>query len=344
MDSKLEAVLQILQNIQNSPNYPSGGSTAYDFFRGHADGVSSRRSSVSRAHSDPLDVRTQLALETNQITTNVTPNSDIPCVTLSDPESVQSSLSSGDRPHSSRTTSLGSLHGSLTGGDHPNNVQLDGLYISDVGTLNAPQLSRILVPDKRQLSDVTEESLTGSKETIGFPGSMSQQNSTASETDPATGADESEPKPWEISTEKERAEVDVELGPGDIEVVWEKQEPTTLSRRRKRSQLSLDRTSESELQDEKASREQHSPSFSTGEGEAFDDRDVAERYTGTPERRDSINGRRRSAGKRDSQVYSEGRRSPRDSEAGRFDELTRTAPTRMSAKRRPLVKSNPVDV
>ncbi|XP_073250734.1 potassium voltage-gated channel subfamily KQT member 1-like isoform X4 [Porites lutea] len=344
MDSKLEAVLQILQNIQNSPNYPSGGSNAYEFFRGHADGVSSRRSSVSRAHSDPLDVRTQMALETNQITTNVTPNSDIPCVTLSDPESVQSSLSFGDRPHSSRTTSLGSLHGSLTGGDHPNTVQLDGLYISDVGTLNAPQLSRILVSDKRQLSDVTEESLTGSKETIGFPGSMSQQNSTASETDPAAGADESEPKPGEISKEKERAEVDVEPGPGDIEVVWEKQEPTTLSRRRKRSQLSLDRTSESELQDEKASREQHSPSFSTGEGEAFDDRDVAERYTGTPERRDSINGRRRSAGKRDSQVYAEGRRSPRDSEAGRFDELTRTTPTRMSAKRRPLVKSNPVDV
>lgn len=344
MDSKLEAVLQILHNIQNSPNYPSGGSTAYDLFRGHADGVSSRRSSVSRAHSDPLDVRTQMALDTNQITSNVTPNSDIPCVTLSDPESVQSSLSFGDRPHSSRTTSLGSLHGSVTGGDHPNTVQLDGLYISDVGTLNAPQLSRILVPDKRQLSDVTEESLTGSKETIGFPGSMSQQNSTASETDPAAGADESEPNPGEMSKEKERAEVDVEPGPGDIEVVWEKQEPTTLSRRRKRSQLSLDRTSESELQDEKASREQHSPSFSTGEGEAFDDRDVAERYTGTPERRDSINGRRRSAGKRDSQVYAEGRRSPRESEAGRFDELTRTAPTRMSAKRRPLVKSNPVDV
>ena len=333
MDSKLEAVLQILQNIQNSRTCSSGGSNSYDLFRGNADGVSSRRSSVSRTHSDPLDMRAQMDVETNRVTTHVTQASNIPYVTLSDPESVQSSLSFYDRPQGSRTTSSSSLHGSLSGGDHQNIAQLDGLYISEVGALNAPQLSRVLVPDKRQLSDVTEESLTGSKETIGCPGALSQQNSTASETDPVSGSADSEPNPKGADTEPDPGGVGTEPGPGDIELVWEKKEP--FSFRRKRSQLSLDEASERKSPDEEAA----SPYFRSREDEALDDTGV--RYTGTPERGDSV---RRGLAHGGSHVCSEDERSSRDVETRHFDESARSAPTRMSAKRRPLVKANPVDV
>lgn len=325
MDSKLEMVLQTLQNIQNTRSCPSGGSNSYDLFRGNADGVSSRRSSVSRAHSDPLDVRTQMGLDTSHITTHVTRTSDIPCVTLSDPESVQSSLSVYERSQGSRPVSQSSSHGSQSSGDHQSIAQLDGLYISDVGTLSAPSLSRVLVPDKRQLSDVTEESLTGSKETISGltpPGPISQQNSTASDTEPVQGGEDT---------------VDTEPGPGDIEVVWEKQEPDSTLRRRKRSQLSLDEPVETKLMDEET------PNLPTSEDETFDERQIAEHYTGTPEGKKSVNGHRSTA-QRDSQVHAEEGQSSRDVETGHFDESSRSTPTRMSAKRRPLVKSNPVEV
>ena len=323
MDSKLETVLRILQNMQNTRNCPSGGSNSYDMFRGNADGVSSRRSSVSRAHSDPLDVRTQMGLESNLVTSDVTPTADIPYVTLSDPESDQSSLSACDRPHGERPVSQNSLHGNLLGGDNQSFSQLDGLYVSDVGPLNAPSLSRILVPDKRQLSDVTEESLTGSKENVGGstpPGPISQQNSTASDTDPVPGGADSEPGA--------EGEVYTEPGPGDIEVVWEKQEPVSKSPRRKRSQLSLNEAVETKLtDDEEASR--------------LDKQQIAERYTGTPERKKPVNGHRstsqRGAVSKEDHVSC-------DTEASNFDDATRTAQTRMSAKRRPLVKSNPVEV
>ena len=121
-----------------------------------------------------------------------------------------SSLSEYDRSQGSRTVSQSSLHGSLSGGDHQSINQLDGLHIGDVGALNAPLLSRTLVSDKRQLSDVTEESITGSKETVGGltpPGPISQQNSTASDTDPVPGGADTEPCPGEVDTEP---------GPGNI--------------------------------------------------------------------------------------------------------------------------------
>lgn len=315
MDSKLETVLQILQNMQNTRSCPSGGSNSYDLFRGNGDGVSSRRSSVSRANSDPLDVRTQIG--NNSVTTNVSRASDIPCVTLSDPESVLSSLSECDRSQGSQPVSQSSLHEGLSGGDHQSINQLDGLHISDVGALNAPLLSRTLVSDKRQLSDVTEESLTGSKETVGGltpPGPISQQNSTASDTDPAPGGADTEPCPGVVDTEP---------GPGNIEVVWEKQEPISSSPRRKRSQLSLNET---KLTDDEASSEQTS---------LLNEHKIGELYTGTPERKKPLSGQR-------SSVPIE--RSSRDSEAGHFDDSVRSAPARMSAKRRPLVKANPVEV
>lgn len=336
MDSKLETVLRMLQNMQDTRNCPSGGSNSYDLFRGNADGVSSRRSSVSRAHSDPLDMRAQMDLETTRVTTHVTRASDIPCVTLSDPETVQSSLSVYDRSQGSRPVSESSLHGSLSGGEHHSVAQLEGTYVSDVGTHNAPSLSRILVPDKRQLSDVTEESLTGSKETVGGltpPGPISQQNSTASDTDPVPGGAESELGPGEVETEP---------GLGDIEVVWEKQEPVSKSPRRKRSQLGLDEPVETTLLDDKATWEQSSP-FPTSDDEASGRQNIMERYKGTPERRTPVNGQRSTA-RRGSPVSSEKDNASREVEAGHFDESARSAPTRMSAKRRPLVKSNPVDV
>ena len=310
MDSKLETVLRILQNMQNTRNCPSGVSNSYDLFRGNADGVSSRRSSVSRAHSDPLDVRTQMGL----VTSDVTPTADIPYVTLSDPESDQSSLSACDRP-----VSQNSLHGNLSGGDNQSFSQLDGLYVSDVGPLNAPSLSRILVPDKRQLSDVTEESLTGSKETVGGltpPGPISQQNSTASDTDPVPGGADSEPGAG--------GEVYTEPGPGDIEVVWEKQEPVSKSPRRKRSQLSLNEATETKLTDD-------------------EEASLLDKQTGTPERKKPVNGHR-STSQRGALVASKEDHASCDTEASNFDDAARTAQTRMSAKRRPLVKSNPVEV
>ncbi|XP_068707026.1 potassium voltage-gated channel subfamily KQT member 1-like isoform X4 [Montipora foliosa] len=317
MDSKLETVMQILQNMQNTRCCPSGGSNSYDLFRGHADGVSSRRSSVSRAHSDPLDVRAQIS-----VTSHATDSSDIPFVTLSDPESGQSSLSVYDRSQSSPPVSQSSMYGSLSSGDRQSINQLDGLPVGDVGTNSA--LSRVLVPDRRQLSDVTEESLTGSKETVGGltpPGPISQQNSTASESDPSSGGAESEAYSLPVDSGLERA---------DTEVVWQKQEPESLSPRRRRSQLSLN---EAKLTDDEATSEQ---SF------LLDEQKIAMRYTGTPEWKKPASGQW-STSQSGSVVSSNENLSSRGPETGYDDESVRSRQTRLSAKRRPLVKSNPVD-
>lgn len=321
IDSKLELVLQMLRSLQSTRESPSGGSNSYDLnFRENGDGVSSRRSSVTRAHSDPLDVRTQMVPGTHSATTHVVRSSDIPCVTLSYPESCHSS---GSRPGSLSSTQSQSLHGSLSGGDqHPNLDHLDAVYDTDATALNAPPSSRNLGTDKRQLSDVTEadESLTDSKETVGGltpPGPISHQNSTASDTDPVLGDTDS---PTEQNGE---------------EPVWEKREIGLETRRRKRSLLNL---SESETQ-----MPEHEE-VSQAEEKDSDECDIAERYQGTPERRDSLTGERDTL-PRGAQVESEGApSSPQTVEEGHYDSSVRSTPTRMSAKRRPLVKSNPVEV
>lgn len=323
IDSKLELVLQMLRSIQNTRESPSGGSNSYDLnFRDNGDGVSSRRSSVTRAHSDPLDVRTQMVPGTHNATTHVIRTSDIPCVTLSYPESCQSS---GSRPGSLSSTQSQSqsLHGSLSGGDqHPNLDQLDATYNSDATVLNASALSRNLGTDKRQLSDVTEadESLADSKETVGGltpPGPISQQNSTASDTDPVPGDADN------LAEQK------------DEEPVWEKREIGLETRRRKRSLLNL---SESETQ-----MSEHGEVLQAEEKDS-DDCDIVARYRETPERRDSLTGDG-DALPRGAQGELEGvPSSPQAVEEGFYDTSVRSAPTRMSAKRRPLVKSNPVEV
>ncbi|XP_066023679.1 potassium voltage-gated channel subfamily KQT member 1 isoform X2 [Pocillopora verrucosa] len=321
IDSKLELVLQMLRSIQSTRESPSGGSNSYDLnFRENGDGVSSRRSSVTRAHSDPLDVRTQMVPGTHSATTHVVRSSDIPCVTLSYPESCHSS---GSRPGSLSSTQSQSLHGSLSGGDqHPNLDHLDAVYDTDATALNAPPSSRNLGTDKRQLSDVTEadESLADSKETVGGltpPGPISHQNSTASDTDPVLGDTDS---PTEQNGE---------------EPVWEKREIGLETRRRKRSLLNL---SESETQ-----MPEHEE-VSQAEEKDSDECDVAGRYQGTPERRDSLTGERDTL-PRGAQGESEGApSSPQTVEEGHYDSSVRSTPTRMSAKRRPLVKSNPVEV
>lgn len=321
IDSKLELVLQMLRSLQSTRESPSGGSNSYDLnFRENGDGVSSRRSSVTRAHSDPLDVRTQMVPGTHSATTHVVRSSDIPCVTLSYPESCHSS---GSRPGSLSSTQSQSLHGSLSGGDqHPNLDHLDAVYDTDATALNAPPSSRNLGTDKRQLSDVTEadESLADSKETVGGltpPGPISHQNSTASDTDPVLGDTDS---PTEQNGE---------------EPVWEKREIGLETRRRKRSLLNL---SESETQ-----MPEHEE-VSQAEEKDSDECDIAGRYQGTPERRDSLTGERDTL-PRGAQVESEGApSSPQTVEEGHYDSSVRSTPTRMSAKRRPLVKSNPVEV
>lgn len=325
IDSKLELVLQMLQNIQNTRGSPSGGSHSYDLhFRGNGDGVSSRRSSVSRAHSDPLDVRTQMSSETHSVTTHVVRNSDIPCVTLSDPESFPSS---GSRPVSLSSAHSQSLHGSVSGGEQHQNVdQIDNVYPSDPGALSAPLLSRILVNDKRQLSDVTEESLGDSKETVGGltpPGPISQQNSTASDSEPGPGGTDSS-----LTEQK------------DEEPVWEKQDTALESRRRKRSLLNLGET-ETKLPDDEESWDAKTPS-DTGQEKDPETWNIPELYTGTPERRDSLSGEKGTS-QTGAQGQSDGD-SSRAVEEGHYDSSIRSAPTRMSAKRRPLVKSNPVEV
>ena len=327
MDSKLELVLQMLRSIHNTRESPSGGSNSYDLhFRDNGDGVSSRRSSVTRAHSDPLDVRTQISSDAHGVTTQVVRTSDIPCVTLSYPESYPSS---GSRPGSLSSTQSQSLHGSLSGGDqHKNFDQLDAVYVSDATALHAPTVSRNLVTDKRQLSDVTEadESLADSKETVGGltpPGPISQQNSTASDTDPGPGDADS-------PTEHK-----------DDEPVWEKRETGLETRRRKRSRLSSSE-SETKIPDDEEVSQVRSPS-SAGEEKDSDDYGIARRYRGTPERRDSLTGERPTL-PRGAQGQSEDAPSSFAVDEGHYDTSVRSAPTRMSAKRRPLVKSNPVEV
>ena len=316
IDSKLELVLQMLQNIQNTRGSPSGGSHSYDLhFRGNGDGVSSRRSSVSRAHSDPLDVRTQMNSEAHGISAHVMRTSEIPCVTLSDPESFQSS---GSRP-----VSLSSVHSD----QHQNMDHLGDVYVSETGALNAPLLSRNLVTDKRQLSDVTEESLGDSKETVGGltpPGPISQQNSTASETEPGPGGADS---PLADQNEEEP--------------VWEKRETGSETRRRKRSLLNLGET-ETKLPDDEEAWDAKIPSDS-GQERDSDEWNITERYRGTPERSDSLNGERNTL-PRGAHGQSENDPSSHAAEEGHYDSSVRSAPTRMSAKRRPLVKSNPVEV
>ncbi|KAL9963210.1 hypothetical protein ACROYT_G032388 [Oculina patagonica] len=327
IDSKLELVLQMLQNIQNTRGSPSGGSHPYDLhFRSNGDGVSSRRSSVSRAHSDPLDMRTQTSSEPHRISTHVMRSPDIPCVTLSDPESFQSS---GSRPTSLSSVHSQSLHGSVSGGDqHQNMDHLDGVYLSETGALNAPLMSRNLVTDKRQLSDVTEESLGDSKENVGGltpPGPISQQNSTTSDTEPGPGGADSSANEQKVD-----------------EPVWEKRETgSSESRRRKRSLLNLGET-ETKSPDDKEASDANIPS-DTGEEKEADEWNIAERYTGTPERRDSISGERSSL-PRGAHGQSDDEPSSHAVQEGHFDSSVRSAPTRMSAKRRPLVKSNPVEV
>lgn len=326
IDSKLELVLQMLQNIQNTRGSPSGGSHSYDLhFRSNGDGVSSRRSSVSRAHSDPLDIRTQTNSEPHGISTHVMRTPDIPCVTLSDPESFQSS---GSRPASLSSVHSQSLHGSVSGGEqHQNMDHLDGVYLSETGALNAPLMSRNLVTDKRQLSDVTEESLGDSKENVGGltpPGPISQQNSTASDTEPGPGGADSS-----VTEQK------------DDEPVWEKRETSSESRRRKRSLLNLGET-ETKLPDDEEACDAKIPSDTDQEKES-DEWNIAERHTGTPERRDSLSGER-STLPRGAHGQSDDEPSSRAVQEGHYDSSVRSAPTRMSAKRRPLVKSNPVEV
>ena len=327
IDSKLELVLQMLQNIQNTRGSPSGGSHSYDLhFRGNGDGVSSRRSSVSRAHSDPLDVRTQMISEAHGVTTHVVRNSDIPCVTLSDPESFPST---GSRPVSLSSVHSQSLHGSGSGGEQHQNVdQIDDVCLTDPGALSAPLLSRILVNDKRQLSDVTEESLGDSKETVGGltpPGPISQQNSTASDSDPGPGGADSS-----LTEQK------------DEEPVWEKQDTALESRRRKRSLLNLGET-ETKLPDDEETWDARIPS-DTGQEKDPETWNVAELYKGTPESRDSLI-IEKGTSQRGAQGQSGGDpSSSRAVEEGHYDSSVRSAPTRMSAKRRPLVKSNPVEV
>jgi len=325
IDSKLELVLQMLQNIQNTRGSPSGGSHSYDLhFRGNGDGVSSRRSSVSRAHSDPLDVRTQIGSEAHSVTTHVVRNSDIPCVTLSDPESFPST---GSRPVSLSSVHSQSLHGSVSGGEQHQNVDpIDNVCVSDPGALGAPLLSRILVNDKRQLSDVTEESLGDSKENVGGltpPGPISQQNSTASDSELGPGGADSS-----LTEQK------------DEEPVWEKQDTALESRRRKRSLLNLGET-ETKLPNDEETWDTKSPS-DTGR-EKDPETWTAELYTGTPEQRDSSTGEKGTS-QRGAPGQSDGDPSSRVVEEGHYDSSVRSAPTRMSAKRRPLVKSNPVEV
>ncbi|XP_067046426.1 potassium voltage-gated channel subfamily KQT member 1-like isoform X4 [Acropora muricata] len=324
MDSKLETVLQILQNMQNTRCCPSGGSHSDDLFRGNGDGVSSRRSSVSRAHSDPLDVRTQI-----NVTCQASDNSDIPYVTLSDPESVQSLLS--DRSQGSRF-SQNSLCGSLSSTDRHSINQLDGFPVGELSSVNSA-LSRVLLPDRRQLSDVTEESITGSKETVGGltpPGPISQQNSTASDSDPTSGGTENEAPSGPVHPEPLReGDTGVQCGIQELEqeLVWERQNPVSLSPRRQRSELSL---IESKLTDYEASSEQ---------SYLLDEQKIDGRCMGTPEKKKAVLGNRSP-----SQRGSKENLPSRGPEAGHFDESARAAPTRMSAKRRPLVKSSPVDV
>ncbi|XP_029198953.2 potassium voltage-gated channel subfamily KQT member 4-like isoform X4 [Acropora millepora] len=324
MDSKLETVLQILQNMQNTRCCPSGGSHSDDLFRGNGDGVSSRRSSVSRAHSDPLDVRTQI-----NVTCQASDNSDIPYVTLSDPESVQSLLS--DRSQGSRF-SQNSLCGSLSSTDRHSINQLDGFPVGELSSVNSA-LSRVLLPDRRQLSDVTEESITGSKETVGGltpPGPISQQNSTASDSDPTSGGTENEAPSGPVHPEPLReGDTGVQCGIQKLEqeLVWERQNPVSLSPRRQRSELSL---IESKLTDYEASSEQ---------SYLLDEQKIDGRCMGTPEKKKAVLGNRSP-----SQRGSKENLPSRGPEAGHFDESARAAPTRMSAKRRPLVKSSPVDV
>ncbi|XP_074606145.1 potassium voltage-gated channel subfamily KQT member 1-like isoform X3 [Acropora palmata] len=324
MDSKLETVLQILQNMQNTRCCPSGGSHSDDLFRGNGDGVSSRRSSVSRAHSDPLDVRTQI-----NVTCHASDNSDIPYVTLSDPESVQSLLS--DRSQGSRF-SQNSLCGSLSSADRHSINQLDGFPVGELSSVNSA-LSRVLLPDRRQLSDVTEESITGSKETVGGltpPGPISQQNSTASDSDPTSGGTENEAPSGPVHPEPLReGDTGVQCGIQELEqeLVWERQNPVSLSPRRQRSELSL---IESKLTDYEASSEQ---------SYLLDEQKIDGRYMGTPEKKKAVLGNRSP-----SQRGSKENLPSRGPETGHFDESARAAPTRMSAKRRPLVKSSPVDV
>lgn len=256
---------------------------------------------------------------------NTVDTSDIPCVTLSDPESFQSS---GSRPVSLSSLYSQSLHGSVSGGDqHQNMDHLEGVFLSETGALNAPLLSRNLVPDKRQLSDVTEESVGDSKENVlgGLtpPGPISQQNSTASESESGPGGADSS-----LTEQK------------DDESVWEKRETGSESRRRKRSLLNLGET-ETKLPDDEEAWDTKIPS-DTGQGKDSEG-NFAEWYTGTPERRDSLSGER-SALPRDAHGESVDEPSSRAVEGGHYDSSARSAPTRMSAKRRPLVKSNPVEV
>lgn len=326
IDSKLELVLQMLQNIQNTRDSPSGTSHSYDLhFRGTGDGVSSKRSSVSRAHSDPLDVRTQMSSEPHGVTTHVVRNSVIPCVTLSDPESFPSL---GSRPVSLSSVHSQSLHGSVSGGEQHHNVdQIDNVYLSDPGALSAPLLSRILVNDKRQLSDVTEESLGDSKETVGGltpPGPISQQNSTASDSDPVPGGTDSS-----LTEQK------------DEEPVWEKQEPGPEIRRRKRNIIDFRETDTKLPEDEET---WHKKNLSdTGEAKNPETWNIAETSTGTLERRDSLSDEKGTS-QVGAQAQSDGDPSSRAVEEGHYDSSVRSAPTRLSAKRRPLVKSNPVEV
>jgi len=205
--------------------------------------------------------------------------------------------------------------------------QIDNVYLSDPGALSAPLLSRILVNDKRQLSDVTEESLGDSKETVGGltpPGPISQQNSSASDSDPVPGGTDSS-----LTEQK------------DEEPVWEKQDPGSEIRRRKRNVIDL-RETETKLPEDEETWYAKNP-FDSGKEKNPETWNIVGTSTGTLERRDSLSDEKGTS-QLGSQAPSDCDPSCRAVDEGHFDSSVRSAPTRMSAKRRPLVKSNPVEV
>ena len=336
LDSKIDLVLQLLQNSNNVHGPSSEGSRSYDLgFRGNGDGVSTRRSSVSRASSDPLDGRIHKEPYRVTISTHVARTSDIPCVTLSDPESVQCSFPCYDRSHGSWPISLTSaqsqsLSESVSGADQNLNLgQSDGIHESEVGTLNPLPNLRTVLPDTRQLSDVTEESLTDSKETMGglTPSApISQQNSTASDADASDPGTVSVPAPLA----------------GDV--VWEKRDAVSAEKDARRKRPSL---TEPPLLEAIKTRLAADQAANGGN----DPRDTVPRQSqGEEEEKcapveiEDSQTTSKSTLKRGSPVHSEEEPTFYNNDEGHFDGSIRSAQTRQSAKRRPLVKSTPVEV
>ena len=173
MDEKLDKILQILQARPGHPycsNFP---------YRGSGDGNSGSHASVQRTYSDPADSKPRNISET---VLSVTPG-NVPSVTLSTPESVPTLAGSVSDISSlgSHSQSGASAVDKFDGHDFQECAEDVGdawaSSSSDAEKFGASgSTDRYKLADKKQLSDVTEESFADSREDLhGIAG----DNSTA---------------------------------------------------------------------------------------------------------------------------------------------------------------------